>query len=74
MTNEEWKELALAPTCQEERDAVNKGPEDKGLFMRDDREIFFEITFLEQEIKRLQARKRKLRKEHKESQKYRMEA
>ena len=26
MTNEEWKELALAPTCQEERDAVNKGP------------------------------------------------
>jgi hypothetical protein len=26
MTDREWLELALAPTCQEERDAVNKGP------------------------------------------------
>jgi hypothetical protein len=26
MTDREWLELALAPTCQEERDAVNQGP------------------------------------------------
>ena len=26
MTDKEWLELALAPTCQEERDAVNQGP------------------------------------------------
>jgi len=26
MNDREWLELALAPTCQEEREAVNRGP------------------------------------------------
>ena len=26
MTEQEWLDLALAPTCEEEREAVNKGP------------------------------------------------
>jgi len=33
MTDQEWLELALAPTCEEEREAVNRGPEDKGLLI-----------------------------------------
>jgi hypothetical protein len=33
MTDKEWLELALAPTCEEEREAVNKGPEDKGILI-----------------------------------------
>jgi len=26
MTDQEWLELALAPTCEEEREAINNGP------------------------------------------------
>ena len=33
MTDEEWLELALAPTCEEEREAVNRGPENKGILV-----------------------------------------
>ena len=33
MTDQEWLGLALAPTCEEEREAVNNGPEDKGLLI-----------------------------------------
>ena len=34
-----WREKALAPTCQEERDAVNKGPEGEGIGMKKDHRI-----------------------------------
>lgn len=33
MADEEWLALALAPTCEEEREAVNKGPDVKGILL-----------------------------------------
>jgi hypothetical protein len=33
MTDQEWLALALAPTCEEEREAVNKGPDDSGILI-----------------------------------------
>ena len=59
-----WKEIALAPTCQEERDAVNRGPEGEEFFMRDDREIGMEIKFVGNEIERMQARRDELVQEY----------
>lgn len=62
-----WREKALAPTCQEERDAVNKGPEGEEFFMRDHREIGMEIEFVDQEIERMQKRKDRLVQEYNEA-------
>lgn len=61
-----WKERALAPTCQEERDAINKGPKGEGFFMRDDREIDMEIKFVDQEIQRMMERRDRLVLEYRE--------
>jgi hypothetical protein len=72
MNDDYWREIALAPTCQEERDAVNKGPEGEEFFMRDDREIGMEIGFVDQEIERMQKRRDGLIQEYREARENRI--